>query len=103
MPENTKAKEPTTIKEVLLERGKIYGKFADRALIAQELKRSMRVFPGWQRLDVSQREALDMIQHKISRILNGDPKYVDSWVDIEGYAHLVTEELQKLNADLGVL
>jgi hypothetical protein len=36
-----------------------------------------------------QRESLDMIQHKISRILNGDPNIVDSWADIAGYAHIV--------------
>ena len=34
-----------------------------------------------------------MIMHKISRILNGDPNYVESWRDISGYAELVVKEL----------
>ena len=41
-----------------------------------------------------QQEALDMICHKMARIVNGDPDYVDSWVDIAGYAMLVADRLQ---------
>jgi hypothetical protein len=35
-----------------------------------------------------------MIAHKISRIVNGDANYMDSWVDIVGYAQLVIDKLQ---------
>jgi hypothetical protein len=35
-----------------------------------------------------------MIAHKLGRIVNGDPNYVDSWVDIAGYATLVAKRLQ---------
>ena len=45
-------------------------------------------------LDSDQQEALDMICHKIGRIINGDPDYADSWVDIAGYAQLVANRLQ---------
>ena len=41
-----------------------------------------------------QREGLEMIAHKISRILNGDPNYDDSWVDIAGYAQLVVDAIR---------
>jgi hypothetical protein len=41
-----------------------------------------------------QRESLEMIAHKISRIVNGDANYMDSWVDIAGYAQLVIDKLQ---------
>jgi len=34
-----------------------------------------------------------MIAHKIGRILNGDPNYADSWIDIAGYAKLVADRL----------
>ena len=34
-----------------------------------------------------------MIQHKIARVLNGDPNYPDNWHDIAGYARLVEREL----------
>lgn len=36
-----------------------------------------------------------MIAHKIGRILNGDPNYADSWIDIAGYAKLVADRLEK--------
>jgi hypothetical protein len=36
-----------------------------------------------------------MIQHKISRILNGNPNHIDSWADIAGYAHIVAIRIPK--------
>jgi DNA repair ATPase RecN len=63
------------------------------AEIMQELKDVMREVDGWRNLTPSQREALDMIQHKIGRILNGDQTYDDSWKDIAGYATLIVNEL----------
>lgn len=78
---------------IITERGSRYGKFKDGAEIMQELKDVMREVDGWRNLTPSQREALDMIQHKIGRILNGDPTYDDSWKDIAGYATLIVNEL----------
>jgi hypothetical protein len=49
--------------------------------------------PNWESLRPDQKEALEMIQHKIARILNGDPDYVDSWTDIAGYSTLVADRL----------
>jgi hypothetical protein len=51
--------------------------------------------PGYNKLSADQRESLDMIQHKIGRILCGDPDYADSWHDIAGYAMLVEQRLNK--------
>lgn len=78
---------------LITERGTRYGKFKDGADIMQSLKDTMRDVDGWNNLTASQREALDMIQHKIGRILNGDPTYDDSWKDIAGYATLIVNEL----------
>lgn len=81
------------INSTINERGNNYGKFKDGADIMQELKSVMRSTPNWHKLTPSQREALEMIQHKIGRILNGNPSYTDSWHDIQGYAKLVEDEL----------
>lgn len=78
---------------LITERGSRYGKFKDGAEIMQSLKDTMRDVDGWNNLTASQKEALDMIQHKIGRILNGDPTYDDSWKDIAGYATLIVNEL----------
>ena len=82
-----------TAEQLITERGSRYGKFKDGSEIMQELKDVMREVDGWHNLTPSQREALDMIQHKIGRILNGDPTYDDSWRDIAGYATLIVNEL----------
>lgn len=87
------APEADTTERLITERGSRYGKFKDGAEIMQELKDVMREVDGWHNLTPSQREALDMIQHKIGRILNGDPTYDDSWKDIAGYATLIVNEL----------
>lgn len=85
--------EADVVEQLITERGSRYGKFKDGAEIMQELKGVMREVDGWRNLTPSQREALDMIQHKIGRILNGDPTYDDSWKDIAGYATLIVNEL----------
>ena len=39
-------------------------------------------FPAVEKLNDAQTEALDMIFHKIGRILAGDPNFRDHWQDI---------------------
>jgi hypothetical protein len=76
------------INALLSDREKQYGQFGGHAAIAQGLKEVMHQASNWQRLTPPQKESLDMIQHKIARILNGDPDYIDNWVDICGYSQL---------------
>lgn len=83
-----------SVEDTLAERGKVYGDFSTHAKITQDLKFVMQQCSKWQDLNCSQREALEMIAHKIGRILNGDPNYADSWVDIAGYAQLVADRLK---------
>lgn len=85
-----------TIDAVLTERGSRYGKFEDHARITQAFKTFMfcELEANQKKLEPDQLEALDMIFHKIGRILNGDPNYADSWVDIAGYAKLVADRLE---------
>ena len=85
------------ITDILTERGKEYGLFKDHAVITQHIKDIMRTSPSsnwFLKLDEDQCEALEMIAHKIGRILNGNPNNVDSWADIAGYAKLVADRLQ---------
>ena len=81
------------ITEILEERGSRYGDFYGHARITQNIKHAMSDSPNWKKLRVDQRECLEMIAHKIGRILNGDPDYQDSWTDIAGYARRVEETL----------
>lgn len=85
----------TDINETLAERGKRYGRFTTHAELTQTLKQVIATsMPSGQFLAPDQHEALDMICHKIGRIINGDPDYADSWRDIAGYAMLVANRLE---------
>ena len=80
------------ITDTLQERGQRYGVFTRHAEISQQLKEVINQYQT-KVLASDQQEALDMICHKIGRILNGDPDYADSWHDIAGYAQLVADRL----------
>jgi len=64
-------------------------------MIAQDLKAVMHEVGSWEELRPDQREALDMIANKLSRILNGNPDLPDHWIDIAGYSLLIANRLQK--------
>lgn len=85
----------TDIDAILKERGLRYGEFSGHAEITQSLKRVMKATPNWDGLTDYQKESLEMVVHKIGRILNGDPNYKDSWDDIAGYAKLGYIEKQE--------
>ena len=88
--------QPDSITATLEQRGSRYGLFKDHAEVTQTLKTIIRSKMGekWDNLCDDQREALEMIAHKLGRIINGDPDYADSWVDIAGYAKLVSDRLE---------
>lgn len=86
----------TDIDETLDDRAQDYGKFRDGAALMQAIKRTISEHARRHNKTFSddQWEALEMIVHKIGRIVNGNPDKVDHWVDIAGYAKLVADRLQ---------
>ena len=80
-----------SVTKTLKQRGKRYGKFDEHAEISQGLQDVMREAEKWESLTPAQKECLQMVQHKVARILNGDPNYKDNWHDIQGYAKLVED------------
>lgn len=100
-PEATKVRirgefpqEPVSVDLTLVERGNRYGDFTHHAELTQDIKACMQGMPNWPKLSPAHREALEMIAHKMGRILNGDPNYKDSWHDICGYAKLAEERCE---------
>lgn len=82
-----------TVRQTLDERKKIYGDFNEVTKKSFDLKNAADA-----RLHVSepyQAESIDMILHKIARILVGDSNYIDNWIDIAGYATLAVEILER--------
>jgi hypothetical protein len=86
----------TDLNRTLNEREDRYGLFTDHARLSQDLKQFIFEHVGkrWFEMAPDQREALEMICHKLARIVNGDPNYADSWRDIAGYAMLVADRLE---------
>ena len=84
-----------SIEQTLEDRGAKYGSFVGHARITQDIKHVYTTSPNWPILAYDQRECLDMIAHKIGRILNGIPDFHDSWHDIIGYAKLVADRLEE--------
>ena len=84
-----------TTEEILEERARTHGQFADNARIAQELKRLAMREPAYYQMNVVARESLDMIMSKIARILSSDEgvHHLDNWADIAGYARLVEKHM----------
>lgn len=82
------------IEEVLNQRQTTYGSFTKNAEISQMLKYFMAQGTNYKQMPMAHREALEMIVHKIARIVNGDPNYIDNWIDICGYSQLVIEEIK---------
>jgi len=84
-----------TIHDTLTERQNTHGDFHENAMISRTLKETMHEQPGWRILSPVQREALDVIQAKIARILSGNPNEPDHWHDIGGYASLAERDIEE--------
>jgi hypothetical protein len=56
--------------------------------LSQSMKIPIHHGANWYLLTPGEQEALDMIAHKIARILSGaDPHDPQHWEDVAGYAH----------------
>lgn len=77
---------------LLEERQLTHGTFEDNAIISQSFKRMFRAGPGWNTLSDIEKESLDMIALKFSRILSGKSMSKQHWEDVVGYAKLVEEK-----------
>lgn len=75
------------------------GKRFARAAVTQAIKTAMFDCRTRESLPAYMVEALEMIAHKMGRIVNGDPFYHDSWHDIVGYAKLVADRLEGIESE----
>ena len=90
---NDKGKE-IMIDKILEDRENTYGSFSHNATVTQGLKDYLRLGNSWKDMSSTQKEALEMVCHKMSRIVNGNPNYKDSWIDIQGFTELAIRDLK---------
>lgn len=86
--------KPASVQDTLASRQATHGCFIENGRIMQALKDEMINSVNWPHLGPFQKEALQMIQHKIGRILSGNPNEPDHWHDIAGYATLAENILK---------
>ena len=94
--DDEQAPQEADVEETLDARAQDYGTFKEGAALMQGIKRLLadharrhdKLFAD------DQWEAIEMIVHKMARIVNGNTDKVDSWIDIAGYATLVSDRLQ---------
>lgn len=84
--------------ELVTDRGKTHGKWRDHAACTQDFKSVLQAHMefrgkrGQSPLTNQHIESLEMILHKIGRIVAGDPTYQDHWDDIAGYAKIANQD-----------
>lgn len=83
-----------TAEAVIADRGQDYGRYTEVARLDQEFKSVLASGRNWDILADTQKTSLEMITHKIARILNGNPDKLDTWLDIGGYSELIHQLLQ---------
>lgn len=87
------------IDSILSTRETTHGSYVEQSTTSQTLKQICEQTRNWNQMPFYMRESVHMIQHKIARILSGDPFERDHWVDIMGYAALVLRELDRLQEE----
>lgn len=88
---DTAAPQLDALGATLAARKNTHGEYNDHARVTQEIKAVIRSGPSYDKCSPHERETLDMIAHKIGRIVSGDPHFTDHWHDIAGYARLSEE------------
>jgi hypothetical protein len=83
-----------TIEKILEERAKTHGDYTETAVAQQAIKTAIRSGPNWDSLPDIIKESLEMIAHKLGRIVAGNPYVVDHYRDIVGYSTLVIDRIE---------
>lgn len=93
----------SVLAETLEARAKTHGDYSEHARVTQAIKDAFKSGPSYPRTNAHQRETLDMVAHKMGRIVCGFPHDFDHWHDIAGYATLSAERTAKLAPMDGVV
>lgn len=82
---------------ILTERGSKYGSFTRLSVYEQLLKDAIRNHPQWEQLRPFEKTAIEMILHKVARLVNGGggSNHLDTVIDIQGYAKLIQDEYER--------
>ena len=94
-PKIPDAPKISDLEYTLKERKETYGDYSQIAITSQNLKYILNTSSPFKHLLESKKESIEMILHKIARIVHGDPNHIDNWHDIAGYATLIENEIKE--------
>lgn len=80
------------------ERSNTHGDYMVNSEITWTIKEALHRGAHYDSMHPAMKETLDMVAHKMHRIVNGDPFFKDHWVDMTGYPHLVVGKWDELVA-----
>ena len=83
------------VEQTLEERGSRYGTAEDNANLTVKLYETVAEGKTYHVWTPMHKLMTQMILHKISRMANGDPNYLDNVHDIVGYAKLLEDYIRK--------
>ena len=83
------------IQAIIEDRSAQNGDYTNIARYTQAIKRVIWSSPNWRAMSDDQRETMEMLAHKMGRVLSGDPNHAGHWLDIAGYATLSAERVGK--------
>jgi hypothetical protein len=83
-----------SIGDIIKERETTHGDFEMKAIFIQEIMEDISGLYIWKDMSADQKESIHMIIAKLSRIIYGNPNHADHWIDIAGYAKLVSDRLE---------
>jgi len=86
--------------DVLYIRNNTHGNFEESAVFVQSMALLVREAKNWDNMPFTQKEAIEMILHKMGRIMFGDFNFSDHWVDIAGYSTIIVNELKSNNENV---
>jgi len=94
------APKPKPPEALLADRGKSHGEFRNNSKVSQAIKEVFHSNSRWYKLPAYKKEGLEMIAHKIGRLLEGNDLFQDHWDDIVGYAKLMADRNAQDVADI---
>jgi len=83
-----------SIGDIIKERETTHGDYEMKAIFIQEIMEDISGLYVWKSMAADQKESIHMIISKLSRIIYGNPNHADHWIDIAGYAKLVSDRLE---------
>lgn len=84
-----------SIEQVLTDRAKTHGDFAEGAEFCQDVMRSAEKRPGWSIMSDVQKEGFHHIIQKLQRAVCGDPNFEEHWLDVMGYVERIIEDMRR--------